>query len=289
LGNAVDLLVQVLELDPGDDNAHLRLVNAQQQLRLADDYQAICQLRDEGLWEAVLEALDDLERRYPNYPGTKELRAWADRTANRQKSRSTGIVKEQEDAGEQTQTVKDSTVDDPFADIFDRFFGNHYSKTNTNLKNKDIEIETDITLEEAFSGLERNFRFMRGGVMREIIVKIPSGVKDNDRIRCRGEGDPGNGDIPGNLYIIVNVLPHSHFTCDGYDLSTNVFVSDETRMRGGEIGLSNIDGNRIKIRIRPDKPDGQVYRVAGQGMPYLREPERRGDLYVKVLLRKVGS
>jgi SH3 domain-containing protein len=75
---AEDLLVQIVQADPADQDAQAKLDHTQRQLDLRAFYQAICDLRAEGNWRAVLAALADLEQRQPDYLGTAELREWAE-------------------------------------------------------------------------------------------------------------------------------------------------------------------------------------------------------------------
>lgn len=49
----------------------------ERQHNLKDLYQLICEFREKENWMAVLNALNDLERQQPGYPGTEELRQWA--------------------------------------------------------------------------------------------------------------------------------------------------------------------------------------------------------------------
>jgi hypothetical protein len=74
---AVDLLSQVMATDLGDDDTQKKLIEAKQQLRLQEDYQAACDMRDDGQWRAVLAAMDDIARRHPQYPDPEGLRQWA--------------------------------------------------------------------------------------------------------------------------------------------------------------------------------------------------------------------
>lgn len=74
---AEELLCQVLEEDPDDVDARAKLKEAQRQLDLEAMYLTACSLRDDGHWEAVLEALADLDRQMPGHPDPQGLRAWA--------------------------------------------------------------------------------------------------------------------------------------------------------------------------------------------------------------------
>jgi curved DNA-binding protein len=50
---------------------------------------------------------------------------------------------------------------------------------------------------------------------------------------------------------------------------------------GGEAEVRTLSGNVI-LTIPPGTQPDQVFRVTGRGMPVLKNPQRHGDLYVKV-------
>jgi hypothetical protein len=68
----------VLAADQNDTDAETKLQTAQQYLNMDALYQAIRELREENLWQAVLDALDDFTNRYPEAPDADNLRAWAE-------------------------------------------------------------------------------------------------------------------------------------------------------------------------------------------------------------------
>ena len=52
---------------------------------------------------------------------------------------------------------------------------------------------------------------------------------------------------------------------------------------GGEVIVPTLRG-KIKLRIPPETQSGRVFRLKEQGMPKLKNPEIRGDLYAKVMI-----
>jgi DnaJ-class molecular chaperone len=53
---------------------------------------------------------------------------------------------------------------------------------------------------------------------------------------------------------------------------------------GGEAPVPTLDG-ALSLKIPPETQDGRTFKLRGQGMPRLRDPQTRGDLLVKVHVR----
>ncbi len=144
---------------------------------------------------------------------------------------------------------------------------------------RDSEHAIQITLEEAFHGTTRMLQWENG---RKIEAKIPRGVKTGSRVRLKGKGEPGTGGgEPGNLYLKIKVIPHDRFQCDEDDLKLSVPVDLFTLLLGGHETISSIDRS-VRLDIPAETPNGRVFRLKGLGMPNLKNPEQRGDLYVTV-------
>lgn len=144
---------------------------------------------------------------------------------------------------------------------------------------RDVEHTLTITLEEAFRG---GTRILEWGSGRKIEAKIPPGVKSGSRLRLKGQGEPGIfGGPPGDLYLQIEVLPHPRFQRDGDDLSLVLPVDLFTLLLGGKVEVQALD-RTVKLDIPPETANGRVFRLKGLGMPSLKNPEKRGDLYVTV-------
>ncbi|MBI2077597.1 MAG: molecular chaperone DnaJ [Euryarchaeota archaeon] len=124
---------------------------------------------------------------------------------------------------------------------------------------------------------------------RNLEVEIPPGVDDGSRLRLGGEGAAGVQGAPrGDLYVFVTVRPDPRFRRDGEHLLAAVDV-DYARLALGEtISISTVDGD-VDLEIPPGTTPGTRLRLKGKGMPELRRPDRRGDLFVDVRLRVPGK
>ena len=145
-------------------------------------------------------------------------------------------------------------------------------------RGRDIEQPVEITLEEAYHGATRILQ--QDGARLE--VSIPKGVKTGSRVRMAGKGEPGSGGGPaGDFYLRVKVLPHVAFTREGDNLRVKVPIDIYTLMLGGEARIPTPD-RALMLNIPAGTPNGKRFRLRGQGMPNLRNPEQRGDLYAVV-------
>ena len=79
----------------------------------------------------------------------------------------------------------------------------------------------------------------------------------------------------------MTVLPHPIFKRQGDDLHCEVPVDLYTAVLGGEVRVPTLEGD-VMLKIPPGTQGGQTFRLRGKGMPNLRNPRQRGDLYVKV-------
>ncbi len=180
--------------------------------------------------------------------------------------------------------------DSPFADILESLFGG-FGRSRTRgsdfggfagvrTRGQDIEQPVIISLREAYAGSTR--LITRGD--RTVKVNIPRGAATGTRVRLAGEGAPGLGGGPsGDLYLIVEVEPDPRFERKGDDLHTEVKVDMFTALLGGEIEVPTLD-RPVRLKIPAGTQSGRKFRLAGKGMPVLRQPDQYGDLYARVLI-----
>lgn len=177
-----------------------------------------------------------------------------------------------------------------FSDFFKRIFGGMggfgptpeiggwQRETSRPRKGGDLEQPIEITLEEAFHGTRRLIQ-MNG---HRIEASIPRGVETGSRVRLRGQGMPGSAGAPaGDFYLKISVKPHPIFERKGADLYVDVDVPVYTALLGGEVRVPTLTGD-VMLTIPPETQNGQTFRLSGQGMPELRSPKERGDLFARV-------
>ncbi len=171
-----------------------------------------------------------------------------------------------------------------FSDFFEMLFGDlgggaARRARATPRRGQDTEQTVQISLEDAFRGTTVTIHYDDG---RRIQAKIPPGVKTGSRIRLSGQGAPSaSGGPPGDLYLKVEVQPHPTFTREGDDLKMTLPVDLYTLVLGGTVKVPTLD-RPVDLTIPPETGNGKVFRLRGLGMPNLKNPQERGNLYVTV-------
>lgn len=175
-----------------------------------------------------------------------------------------------------------------FSDFFARIFGGSTKGTRYQAprprRGRDFEYPVQVSLKEAFQGTTRLLQMAdKSGALRQVEVKIPSGVTDGSRVRLAGQGEPGSEEGPsGDLYLVIRVLPSPHFQRKGNNLRTRVKVPFLTAVLGGEVEIATLDGNKVALTIPPETQNKQVFRLRGKGMPQIKKTKERGDLLAEI-------
>jgi molecular chaperone DnaJ len=160
-------------------------------------------------------------------------------------------------------------------DIFSQLFGGRRGPR----KGQDVQTEVSISFRDALFGKEIDLRLSgQGNAPHTITVRIPAGVNDGAKVRVKGRGAPGEAG-PGDLYVLVTVIPHPVFTRKGENLHITVPVSFTEAALGADISVPTIEGDEVKVRITPGTQNGKTLRVKGRGV---KKGVNAGDLLVTI-------
>ena len=168
--------------------------------------------------------------------------------------------------------VNADDMDEMFGGGFSEFFRTVFGMDNAVPRTQGYQQELSISFEEAYRGAMRLLQ----SDGREKQVRIPAGVRTGSKVRVAGAGPNGL-----DLYLIVDVQDDKNFERRGNDLHTTATVSVFTAILGGEADVETMDG-KVKLNIPAGTQPEQVFRLAGRGMPQVKNPKEKGDLFVRL-------
>ncbi|MEO8128667.1 MAG: molecular chaperone DnaJ [Bryobacteraceae bacterium] len=125
-----------------------------------------------------------------------------------------------------------------------------------------------------------------GRVSRQesVEVRIPAGAQAGSRLRVAGKGNAGTYGAPaGDLFITIQVQPHSFFERDGDNINITVPISVPEAGLGAKIEVPTIDGKAL-LKIPQGTQNGQKFRLREKGVHNSRK-EARGDQIVEVSIQ----
>jgi molecular chaperone DnaJ len=152
-------------------------------------------------------------------------------------------------------------------DIFSQIFGGRRGPR----KGADVQASITISFRDSIFGKEVDIK-------PNLTVRIPAGINDGGKVRVKGRGEPGEAGT-GDLYVIVNVVPHPVFSRKGENIHLSVPVTFTEAALGADITVPTLDGDEVKLRIAPGTANGKTFRVKGRGV---KKGVNAGDLMVSI-------
>jgi curved DNA-binding protein len=157
----------------------------------------------------------------------------------------------------------------PFADIF----GQHVRGQR---RNRDLNIQCSITLEESFIGkqIEASFQ-LPSGRMQTVNIDLPAGIAHGNTVRYEGLGDDSIQGMPrGSLNVTIVIARDSKYERRGDDLFTNIEISPIEAMIGCRKTIRSLSGVSLDLEIRAGVETGTEFASHGNGFKNLNTQQR---------------
>ena len=224
------------------------------------------------------ERFKDINEAYKNLSNSSTRRKY-------DKMWNSRIGKKQKNRGQAKKEKKSA-----FAEFFQMFFGeikNNKAKSEdinggkAPIKGENIETEITVSIFDAFYGVEKKLALRAvNGKMREFNIKIPAGIRNEEKIRLMGQGKPGeNGGKAGDLLVRIHIENDKKFTLNGVDLIKNLYVTPWEAALGTKLNISSID-EEILLYIPQGTQCGESLKLKEKG--YLDGKGGRGDLIINI-------
>jgi curved DNA-binding protein len=180
-----------------------------------------------------------------------------------------------------------------FSDFFEHLFGmrggfarepGQSRGARFRARGRDVEADILVSLEETYHGSVRTLRLQQPALpgetpaMRTAQVRIPVGVREGQKLRLAGLGEPGLGGAhAGDLFLRVRLERHPVFQVREENLYYDLELAPWEAVLGSEATVQSLKG-RVKVTIPAGTTAGQELRLKGLGLP--REGGGFGDLHV---------
>uniref|UniRef100_G3Q4R0 DnaJ heat shock protein family (Hsp40) member B1b n=1 Tax=Gasterosteus aculeatus TaxID=69293 RepID=G3Q4R0_GASAC len=179
--------------------------------------------------------------------------------------------------------------------IFSEFFGGLWDGGRGNgvvKKPQDPPVVHDlnVTLEEVLSGCLKKMKISRkrlnpdGRTVRTedkiLEVQIKKGWKEGTKITFPKEGDESPTNIPADVVFVLKDKTHPKFKRDGSNVVYTATISLRDALCGCTINVPTLEGKTVTVSTTDIVQPGMKRRITGEGLPYPKRPDRRGDLLV---------
>ena len=171
-------------------------------------------------------------------------------------------------------------------------FRSHTFSSGSKPAHQDATIEKEIfvSLEDIAKGVEKKMKISRsiydemGNQKNEekvLTIKVKPGWKSGTKVTFAQEGDRIPGKVPADIAFIIRDKPHSVFTRDGSNICYKHSLTLKEALCGSVAQIPTLEGKKVGINLLDEvvKPT-TVKRLQGYGLPYPKEPSKRGELIV---------
>jgi DnaJ-class molecular chaperone len=154
-----------------------------------------------------------------------------------------------------------------------------------------IEKEVMVTLEDIAKGVQKKMKISKrvydeSGVSRQeekvLQINVKPGWKAGTKVTFAKEGDRIPGKTPADIAFIIRDKPHPTFKRDDSNIIYTHKITLKEALCGSLINVPLLGGTKKTINCTDEviKPN-TTKRIQGAGLPYPKDPNRKGDLIVK--------
>ena len=182
-----------------------------------------------------------------------------------------------------------------FSDFFNMFFGSENSSSFSGFSSFDgftnsrsfsgferqpqrqkYETSINLSVKEAYSGIERELYVNINNSPKKITVKIPKGITSGKKVKVNGDKYKLDGDI----FVKINVI-NDEYRLEDLDLIKTVSLYPWEAYFGVTKVIKTLNGN-VRVKIPANIESMKKIRIPNKGYTDLKG--RTGDLYLEILI-----
>lgn len=140
----------------------------------------------------------------------------------------------------------------------------------------------DISLKEAYEGVNKTVRVSFNGQSVSLDVKVPKGITPGKKLRVKGE----KWGLDGDVLFEINIKNSEREYLEDNNIIYRADINPWDAYFGGEVLISPLTG-KLKIKIPEKTESGQRLKIKGRGFENLKGS--KGDLLVEFQIKNPKS
>ncbi|KAL8581409.1 hypothetical protein ACOMHN_004294 [Nucella lapillus] len=164
-------------------------------------------------------------------------------------------------------------------------------------KHQDQAVVKDlqVSLEEVLAGTTKKLKITRKVLNQDgrttrvedkiLQIDVRPGWKSGTKITFPKEGDQTPNNIPADIMFVIKDKPHPTFTRDGQDIRYKAKISLRDALCGTTVSIPTLGGRKIPLNLTDVIKPGSQRRIQGEGLPFAKQPTRKGDLVIEFDIR----
>ena len=158
-------------------------------------------------------------------------------------------------------------------------------------RDADVEHDLMLTLEDLYHGCTKKVKVPKRVMLEDgqtsgvrdktFTINLKRGWREGTRITFPGEGDEGPNNVAADVVFIVKEKPHERFLRAGNDLVHRVRLPLAKALVGTTVSVETLDGRRLNIPVSEIVDSNSEKRIKGEGMPWSKDPSKKGDLVLR--------
>jgi DnaJ-class molecular chaperone len=150
-------------------------------------------------------------------------------------------------------------------------------------RGEDLRASLTVPFNTAVLGGSASISVTRANKDESIQLRIPPGVVSGNKMRLRGQGNPGmGGGESGDLIVELNVAPHPYFQRNGFNLELKLPITLKEAVEGATVNIPAPSGT-VSLKIPAGSSSGNKLRVKAQGIHDSKG--NVGDLLVELQIK----
>ncbi|XP_070564160.1 dnaJ homolog subfamily B member 4-like [Ptychodera flava] len=153
-----------------------------------------------------------------------------------------------------------------------------------------VHYDLKVALTDIFSGCTKKMKITRkvynpdGRTSRTedkvLQIQVKPGWKEGTKITFPKEGDQHPNRIPADIVFTLKDKPHPTFKRDGSNLLYTAKIPLRDALCGTTVQIPTIDDRTVRLPLHGIVKPTTKQRVSGEGLPFPKQPSRRGDLII---------